>query len=307
VRAIASAVALPAAGWAIALTGSYRTLFLFGGAVTLAAVVPLALVSRYVGCDERLLRLHVPGRRWLAGWTSLLVAVYGLTLGTGLVFAVTGLHRVDEALFRAINGLGPGPKLLYHTLNPHLQNYALLIVVAAALAARVGRRHVPAVVALVGGSALLAWGMLEAIYAAYDRPRPEEVLPPGAVNMGGRWDFIESFPSGHMAITAALAGATAMAFPRFRTALWSYVLLIAFTRVLFGAHFPLDTVAGTLLGYFAARAMYSLFLEAGIGVSPAALAARADRPAPAGTSSDGSRTRPESGPTRLEFPPPGSA
>ena len=41
-RAVASAVAVPIAGMAIALTGSYRTLFVLGGAATLAALLPLA-------------------------------------------------------------------------------------------------------------------------------------------------------------------------------------------------------------------------------------------------------------------------
>jgi MFS family permease len=41
-RAVASAVAVPLAGLAIAVTGSYRALFVLGGAATLAALVPLA-------------------------------------------------------------------------------------------------------------------------------------------------------------------------------------------------------------------------------------------------------------------------
>ena len=41
-RAAASAVAVPVAGVAIAVTGSYRSLFLLGGTATLAALVPLA-------------------------------------------------------------------------------------------------------------------------------------------------------------------------------------------------------------------------------------------------------------------------
>jgi membrane-associated phospholipid phosphatase len=51
-----------------------------------------------------------------------------------------------------------------------------------------------------------------------------------------------------MAITAALAVAFALAFPRLRWVLWGYVGAVAFTRVMFGAHFPLDVVAGTALG-----------------------------------------------------------
>jgi MFS family permease len=40
-RAVASAVAVPVAGWTIALSGSYRSLFILGGSATLAALVPL--------------------------------------------------------------------------------------------------------------------------------------------------------------------------------------------------------------------------------------------------------------------------
>jgi MFS family permease len=41
-RAVASAISVPLAGLIIALTDSYRSLFLFGGVATLAALVPLA-------------------------------------------------------------------------------------------------------------------------------------------------------------------------------------------------------------------------------------------------------------------------
>jgi DHA1 family tetracycline resistance protein-like MFS transporter len=41
-RAAAAMVALPLAGWLIAATGSYRSLFVLGGAATLAALLPLA-------------------------------------------------------------------------------------------------------------------------------------------------------------------------------------------------------------------------------------------------------------------------
>ena len=41
-RAVASAVAIPVTGLTIAVSGSYRSLFVLGGAATLAALVPLA-------------------------------------------------------------------------------------------------------------------------------------------------------------------------------------------------------------------------------------------------------------------------
>jgi MFS family permease len=51
-RAVASAVAVPVAGWTIALSDSYRSLFLLGGTATLAALVPLAFApSPPAGAD----------------------------------------------------------------------------------------------------------------------------------------------------------------------------------------------------------------------------------------------------------------
>lgn len=57
-RAVAAAVAVPLAGLAVALSGSYRSIFVLGGAATLAALVPLAFaMSPHAAADStRLLR-----------------------------------------------------------------------------------------------------------------------------------------------------------------------------------------------------------------------------------------------------------
>jgi MFS family permease len=261
VRAISAAVALPVAGWAIAITDTYRTLFVLSGVVTLGALLPLLRVP---GPRRQPLEIHAPPRSILLRWGAQLAAVYTSILVVGLLISATQLQGVDEALFRAVNGLGDGPEELWEMLNPHMRNYVILAGLAGVAALFTDPRRTYWVLGLVIGSALISWGLLEGLYAALDRPRPEEVLEPGQINLKDNWNYIESFPSGHMAITAALAVSTALAFPRLRTILWAYVIAVAFTRVLFGAHFPLDTVAGVALGYVSARAVYSLFVEAGV-------------------------------------------
>lgn len=245
VRAISSAIALPTAGWLIAATDTYRTLFVLGGLATLAALLPLSAVE--------LRRVRLPRRvGFLAAlWVSIL-ALGGLTEGTPL-------HEADEWLFRHVNGLGPGPEWLWTALDPHTRNYIVLIALAIAAAALIAPRSVPRVFAQVMGAALLSWGLLEALYALNDRPRPEEALGAANVSLNGNsWAHLHSFPSGHMAITAALAVAAALAFPRARHVLWIYVAAVGFTRVMFGAHFPLDVVAGTVLGAASAYAAVAL-------------------------------------------------
>jgi membrane-associated phospholipid phosphatase len=231
VRAISSTIALPAAGWTVQATGSYRSLFLLGGIATLTALVPLVGIR--------------PPRSRNRFRTAL--GLLALVPVLGVLVAHTDVHRADEWLYRAINGLGPGPDLLWKALDPHTRNYLLLIGFALVAAAVTNVRGVPRVFARVLGSAVLAWGLLEAVYAVYDRARPEEVVEHAVLN-GHSWAHLNSFPSGHMAITAALSVAVALAFPRLRFVLWAYIAAVAFTRVMFGAHFPLDTVAGTALG-----------------------------------------------------------
>lgn len=223
-----------------------RALFVLGGGATLLALLPL------LGAP----RIRLPRRGRVAAALALLAAVPLL----GVLVAQTGFVAVDEALFLRINGLGPGPEWLWSALDPHTRNYLLLIGLAVAAAVLARPRGAPLVVARVLGSAVLAWGLLEAIYGVYDRPRPEEALDLSFA--GHSWAHLNSFPSGHMAITAALAVSTALLFPRLRYPLWAYVGAVAFTRVLFGAHFPLDVVAGTALGV-ASALLFAALVEHG--------------------------------------------
>lgn len=263
VRAVSSAVALPAVGWTIAVTGSDRTMFLAGGAVTLAALAPLSLVTRRPP-GARAERRRLPGGRFLVRWAGSLAALFGALLAAGLLITGSGLQRADEALFRLVNGLGPGPDIVWDALNPNLRNYLLVAALAVGAALVTRRRQAPAVLALVVSSAMLAWGLLEALYNVHDRPRPEETLDGAQLVLSGTWGRIESFPSGHLAITTALAAAAWLVFPRLRPLLVTYVAAVGVTRVLFGAHFPFDVLAGVALGYGSARAMFALLVKIGL-------------------------------------------
>jgi hypothetical protein len=106
---------------------------------------------------------------------------------------------------------------------------------------------------IVAGSAAFSYAFLNGVNRVYDRARPEEVLDPSQITAGSHWADLPSYPSGHMAVTAALATSIALAFPRLRHALWAYVAAVAVTRVLFGAHFPIDVLMGTFVGYAGAR------------------------------------------------------
>lgn len=247
--------------------------------------------------DERprLRSARLPSARWWVRWLAALAALYlaVLVLGWGLVEVAGG---IDRQLFRWINQFGPGPDIVWFLLNPHLRNYALIVVVGAVAAALARRPPVLVAVAAIGLAGLLALGLLDAVYLAWDRPRPEEVLPASAVNLGpDSYAGIESYPSGHMAVTTGLAAMAWLLVPRLRIALVLYVAAVGVSRILFGSHFPLDVVGGILLGYGAAWLVLALGRETRLLRAPRSYAMRrrrATRPTATPTAT------PSSAPTR---------
>jgi dolichol-phosphate mannosyltransferase len=198
----------------------------------------------------------------LRAWMPRLGAVVLAAIALGVAMPL--FQPLDDTVFLALNGLGDGPEWLYQALDPHARNYVLLTaltVIAATIALRRPRYVVGAVLGVVL-AAYVAGAAIELVKLFVERPRPEEVLGGQVLLAEGRsWAHLASFPSGHLIVTTAMATAAAVAVPALRTPLIVYTVLVGLTRVLFGAHFPLDVLAGAVLGYeiglFATRLMAS--------------------------------------------------
>jgi membrane-associated phospholipid phosphatase/MFS family permease len=221
----------------------------------------------------------------LRAWTPRLTALVLAAIALGAAMPI--FQPLDNTVYLAINGLGDGPEWLYRAVDPHTRNYILLTLTTAVTAAIVLRRprHVLGAVLAVVLGAYFAGVALEIVKLFIERARPEEVLG-GQVQLshGRSWAHIASYPSGHLIVTAAMAAAAATALPVLRRPLIAYVAVIALTRVMFGAHFPLDVLVGTVLGYelgtFSARLMASAHML------PAALRTHAGSIQPATVRSD---------------------
>ena len=74
-----------------------------------------------------------------------------------------------------------------------------------------------------------------------------------------------SFPSGHAITAFALAFAIAAVWPRARTAMVIYAVIIAVTRLVLLAHHPSDVVAGALVGVIGAMCVRYWFAARRLG------------------------------------------
>jgi undecaprenyl-diphosphatase len=125
--------------------------------------------------------------------------------------------------------------------------YIILVVFAAALLLQSDVRRRIYGLAFTTISLILSWGVIKAaINYAFYRPRPFV-----AYNITPLFphEADSSFPSGHATIFFTIATLVTLIFGR-RWGMWAFIMaaLIGLARVYVGVHYPLDIIAGALIG-----------------------------------------------------------
>jgi membrane-associated phospholipid phosphatase len=161
---------------------------------------------------------------------------------------------MDAAAYRAVNRLSAHTAWM-HWLFIAVAKYGIvLFALALVMAWWIARRSGPEAVAAVvwaGAIALGALGLAQVIGGAVDRARPYTAMPTAHVLISRTTDF--SFPSDHAAVSGAVAAGLLVAARRCDlrqlagTAL-AIAVLMAFSRVYVGVHYPSDVLAGLALG-----------------------------------------------------------
>ncbi|MGI9024970.1 MAG: phosphatase PAP2 family protein [Burkholderiaceae bacterium] len=106
-------------------------------------------------------------------------------------------------------------------------------------------------------AAALAAASLAGLYSngmkrVFALPRPASVLDPSRLHVIGETLHANSFPSGHAVTAFTLAALLVLASKKpLQTASWAvpFALLIAFSRIAVGAHWPADIAAGAAGGW----------------------------------------------------------
>ncbi|MFV1997592.1 MAG: phosphatase PAP2 family protein [Acidiferrobacterales bacterium] len=111
-------------------------------------------------------------------------------------------------------------------------------------------------------SALLAVLIVLGAKELFAMPRPAYVLPASEVIVIGPLLQVVSFPSGHTATITILATVVALHLNRgyFYAAALLAILLVGLSRVVVGAHWPMDVLGGMVLGWWLSLAGVRLAL-----------------------------------------------
>lgn len=188
-----------------------------------------------------------PARVPRARTAGLLAGLGAALFGVSAVLLKTGTVRWDVNLFRILNEVPASAASVLTSLS-HLFLPAgiIIVVVLTVVYVLVRNRSILPVAAgaAAGGTALL---LAHAAKAMVDRPRPYQVMANAVLRQQPAHGT--SFPSSHTAVTLAVAIALVpfLARPLAATGI-GYAVLVGWSRVYLGVHYPLDILGGASIG-----------------------------------------------------------
>jgi membrane-associated phospholipid phosphatase len=156
----------------------------------------------------------------------------------------------DRHGFRIVNDFARHTSWLHGPMTFYAKQgvvlFAVLLLAGYLIARRTGPVLLVARSLLAGVGVLLAVAVNQPIVHAIGEPRPYRQLPHVLLLVTASADA--SFPSDHATMAGAVAAGLLYVHRRLGAAAVLAALVMAFVRVYVGAHFPVDVIAGLVVG-----------------------------------------------------------
>lgn len=153
----------------------------------------------------------------------------------------------DKALFHVINGSLTAPFLdSFMIFITNKQNFAGVVILAAALIAILGKRKDRWGLILLAFTVLSSDLVCNLLKHAFMRVRPCHALEGVRLLVGCGTSY--SLPSNHAGNIFAAMVFLSLRYKRYWPAFLTVAVLVAYSRVYDGVHYPADVLAGAALG-----------------------------------------------------------
>jgi undecaprenyl-diphosphatase len=173
--------------------------------------------------------------------------VGAVLFGISALVLKAGALGWDESLFRILNDVPAALASVLTPLSYLCRPVGIVVVVVVTVVYVVARNRSIMPVAAGAVAAGAAWALANLAKAIADRPRPYDVVA-GAV-LRQQPAHGTSFPSSHTAVTAAVVIALLPFLPRALAGVAiAYAVLVGWSRIYLGVHYPLDILGGAGIG-----------------------------------------------------------
>lgn len=185
---------------------------------------------------------------------------------------MNGLVEFDQGLFRRVNGEWHNPLLdavMPVLTDLHRAGPWPIVALAAVLALWVLKKRgwaAKAIVLVALSVALSDMVNYRVLKPHFNRPRPQASGIEVRLLTGRHTGL--SFPSNHAANTFAAANTLAYAMPGLGWIWFAVAILVSYSRVYVGVHFPLDVVAGASVGILVSMSVWRAFGRRWLGPEP---------------------------------------
>ena len=186
-----------------------------------------------------------------------------MLFGASALLIKAGTTSGDARLFRILNQVPPAAASVLTPLSHLFLPAGIIAIVTLTVVYAVARNRSVLPVAAAAVAAGAAWVLAHVTKAIANRPRPYEVMADAVLRQQPAHGT--SFPSSHTAVTVAVVIALVPFLVRPLAAVAiGYAVLVGWSRVYLGVHYPLDVLAGTGIG-IAVGGVHLLALQAVLG------------------------------------------
>jgi membrane-associated phospholipid phosphatase len=182
-----------------------------------------------------------------ASTAGLLAGLGAVLFGVSAALLKTGTTGWDESLFRLLNDVPSAAAAILTPLSKLFLPVGIAIVIVLIVGYVLVRDRSMLPVATGVAAAALAWLLAHAAKSIADRPRPYQVMADAVLRQAPAHGT--SFPSSHTAVTLAVVIALVPFLPRpLAAAGIGYAVLVGWSRIYLGVHYPLDILGGAGIG-----------------------------------------------------------